>query len=84
MNFDEKEKNALKKSAAWLKKIKKETMHSNARHAYHKKITDAKRAERESLHGLSEGQRDQRWIDKSKAIQQKISKTKVHSHKSPP
>lgn len=84
MAFDDREKGALKKSVHWMRKIKHETMHSNPRHAYHEKLRRLKQQKHEDTLGLSTGQHDQKWIDKSKAIKQKISKTRVHPHKSPP
>lgn len=77
MNFSKEEKKALKTAAGWLRKVKKETS-LPGRHAYHKKLTDSKRKKHEKIHGLSENQHDQKWIDKSKALQQKISKTRVN------
>ncbi len=84
MAFTEEEKKALKKSIHWSKRLKKETLHSTLKHAYHKKRNQLKRGTHEDKLGLSEGQVDQQWIDKSQAILHKNIRTKVRKARGPP
>ncbi|MCD6414449.1 MAG: hypothetical protein J7L23_02360 [Candidatus Diapherotrites archaeon] len=84
MSLSKDEKKALQSAAQWIKKLKEETLMPSARHAYEAKRAKIMRESKESTFGLSSGQADQQWVDKSKALQQKISVTKTHQHKTPP
>ncbi|MBN3037021.1 MAG: hypothetical protein JW834_01105 [Candidatus Diapherotrites archaeon] len=78
------EKAALKTVGNKVKELKVETQEETTERALQLARARHLKEDTEDTLGLSSGQKDQGWIDKSTALRQKISKTIFRTRKTPP